>query len=76
MMQHLINLIFCCMKLITPVVLEGTTHYYFCVKGSDDIFDVNLGDTELIGIIKYKEGDRISFLYQEGYGLHEVKELK
>lgn len=62
--------------LITPVVVEGTTHYYFCVKGSDDIFDANLGDTDLIEMIKYQEGDRISFLYLEGYGLHEVKELK
>ncbi len=63
-------------ELITPVVLDGTTHYYFCVEGSEDVFDVTMEDTDLIDIIKYKEGDRIAFLYEEGYGLHQVKELK
>ena len=63
-------------SLITPVVLEGTTHYYFCVEGSEDIYDVNMADADLIDIIKYEEGDRISFRYEEGYGFHNVKEIR
>ncbi len=60
---------------VAPIVLEGTTHYYVCVEGSEDIFDVSMADEELIGIIRYVIGDRISLRYTEGYGLHTVKEI-
>ena len=63
-------------ELISPVVIEGTTHYYVCIKGSDDIFDVNIGETELIDIIKYAEGDKIKLIYEEGYGLNVVKKIE
>ncbi len=61
---------------IAPVVLEGTTHYYICIEGTDDIFDVNMSEEALIGIIRYRAGDHISLGYVEGYGLHEVRELQ
>ncbi len=61
---------------IAPVVLEGTTHYYICIEGTDDIFDVNMSEEALIGIIRYRAGDHISLGYAEGYGLHEVRELQ
>ncbi len=60
---------------VAPIVLEGTTHYYVCVEGSEDIFDVSMADEDLIGIIRYVIGDRISLRYTEGYGLHTVKEI-
>lgn len=60
---------------LAPVVLEGTTHYYVCVSGSEDIFDVDMSDEKLIGIIRYVIGDRISIGYTEGYGIHRVKEI-
>ena len=60
---------------IAPVVLEGTTHYYLCMEGSKDIYDVDMSEEALIGIIRYGEGDRISVSYTEGYGLHEVEEI-
>ncbi len=60
---------------IAPVVLEGTTHYYLCMEGSEDIYDVDMSEEALIGIIRYGEGDRISISYTEGYGLHEVEEI-
>lgn len=60
---------------IAPVVLEGTTHYYLCLEGSEDIYDVDMSEEALIGIIRYGEGDRISISYTEGYGLHEVEEI-
>ena len=63
-------------ELISPVVIEGTTHYYVCIKGSEDIFDVNIGETELIDIIKYSEGDRIKLVYEEGYGLNVVRKIE
>lgn len=61
---------------IAPVVLSGTTHYYICLEGTDDIFDVNMEDEALIGIIRCKEGDRIRISYTEGYGLHYVKKFE
>lgn len=63
-------------EVISPVVIEGTTHYYVLLKGDDGIYDVSIEDTELINIIKYKEGDNITFVYETGYGLNSVKEIK
>lgn len=59
-------------EVISPVVIEGNTHYYICLKGQDDIFDVDVSDQSLTGIIRVKEGDRIRLLYEEGYGLNQV----
>lgn len=63
-------------ELMIPVVIEGTTHYYVSLKGSNDIYDVNVGDTDLIGIIKYNAEESITFMYEEGAGIHTVKEIK
>ncbi|MCM1127484.1 MAG: CvpA family protein [Lachnospiraceae bacterium] len=61
---------------LTPVVLEGNTHYYICLENQEDIFDVDLSDTSLIQIIRCRAGDRITLEYTEGYGLNEVRVLK
>ena len=60
---------------VAPVVLEGNTHYYICLEGVDAVFDVDMSDEKLIGVIRYREGDRISLGSTEGYGLHSVKEI-
>ena len=61
---------------ITPIVLDGNTHYYICLEKQEDIFDVDLSDTSLISIIRYQPGDEITLEYMEGYGLHEVRVIK
>lgn len=61
---------------LAPVVLDGTTHYYMCLKNSEDIFDINMEEEKLISIVKYNVGDRISLKYEEGYGLHPVKVIE
>lgn len=61
---------------ISPVVLEGNTHYYICLENSEDIFDIDMRDTTLIKIIKYQIGDIVTFEYMEGYGLNQVKAIK
>lgn len=61
---------------LAPVVLEGTTHYYLCVTGSQDIFDVDLSKEELISVIRYQVGDQIRLAYEEGSGLHKVAQIK
>lgn len=63
-------------ELITPVVIEGNTHYYLMLQGEEDIFDVNVGEEELIAIIRYKEGDTIHLFYEEGYGLNTVRKIQ
>lgn len=61
---------------ISPIVLEGNTHYYICLENSEDIFDIDMQDISLIQIVKYQTGDRITFEYLDGYGLDTVKNIK
>lgn len=61
---------------LAPVVLEGTTHYYVCLEGKEDIYDIDMSDETLIGIVRYQIGDSIRFRYTEGYGLQTVKALE
>ncbi len=57
---------------MAPIVLEGTTHYYICVAGNDDIFDVDMSKEELISVIKYQVEDMIKLSYMDGFGLNKV----
>ena len=63
-------------KSISPIVLDGNTHYYVCLENQEDIFDIDMKDNALIQIVKYQVGDRIAFDYREGYGLNEVRAIK
>ena len=60
---------------ISPVVLEGNTHYYLCLEGREDIYDIDLSNAALLQIIRYQEGDSITLEYREGYGLNEVIDI-
>lgn len=61
---------------ISPIVLEGNTHYYICLENEEEIFDVALSDSSLIQIVRYQAGDTITLEYLEGYGLNEVRAIK
>ncbi len=61
---------------IAPIVLDGNTHYYICLTNSDAIFDIDMSDEKLIGIVKYNIGDTITLDYVEGYGLNSVRTIK
>ncbi len=61
---------------LMPVNLEGTTHIYFSLEGKDDIFDIDLSNTDLLDIIKYSAGDSIRISYQEGETPVRVTEIK
>lgn len=60
---------------ISPVVLEGNTHYYLCLEGQEDIYDIDLSNVFLIQIIRCQPGDKITLEYREGYGLNEVVDI-
>lgn len=61
---------------ISPIVLEGNTHYYICLENKPDIYDIDMSDESLIQIVRYQPGDSITLEYLEGYGIHEVRKLK
>lgn len=63
-------------EAIAPIVLEGTTHYYICLENNEDIFDIDMSQEDLIGIVRYKEGDTINLTYVEGYGLNAVRSIE
>lgn len=58
---------------IAPVVIEGNTHYYVALENSGDLFDIDLSDKSLIGIIRFQAGDSIQLTYsRDESGLHPV----
>ena len=59
--------------------LVGWNHDDFnwgIVTGNEALFDVNVTEDELYQIVRYKEGDQITLVYEEGYGLNPVAEIK
>ena len=49
---------------IAQGVIEGNSHYYIMVEGSDDIFDVSVVD--YIDVIRFDVGDEVTIEYKEG----------
>lgn len=47
------------------VVIDNNTHFYLCLDGADAIYDVDMTQEELIGIIRYREGDVITLYYDD-----------
>ena len=61
---------------VAPVVVEGNTHYYVALENSELLFDLDLSDDNLIGIIRYQPGDMIQLTYApEESGLQVVSEI-
>lgn len=58
---------------IAQGVIDGNSHYYIMLEGSDDIFDVSVVD--FIDIIKYNEGDEVTIEYKEGEETNAVLSL-
>ena len=61
---------------ISPIVLDGNTHYYVCLAGKSDIYDIDMSNTELISIVHKKIGDSVTFEYEEAFGLQPVRGIK
>lgn len=49
---------------IAQAVVEGNSHYYLMVEGSDEIFDVSVADN--IGVIRFDVGDEVTIEYKQG----------
>lgn len=59
-----------------PVNVEGNTHIYFALEGQDEVFDVDLTNTDLLDIVKYQQGDRIEITYSDDDYPAKVIEIK
>ena len=59
---------------IAQSVVEGNSHYYIMLEGSEDIFDVAVN--KFIGIIRYNVGDELHLEYKEGEELHTVVNIE
>ena len=49
---------------IAQGVVDGNSHYYIMVEGSEDIFDIPV--TDFIDIIRYDVGDEVTIEYRKG----------
>ncbi|MBA4701669.1 MAG: CvpA family protein [Ruminococcus sp.] len=58
---------------IAQGVVEGNSHYYIMLEGSDGIFDVSVVD--FIDIIKYETGQEVTIEYKEGEKVNTVLSL-
>ncbi len=58
---------------IAQGVVEGNSHYYIMLEGSDEIFDVSVVD--FIDIIRYDVGDEVTIEYKEGESSNTVLSL-
>ena len=58
---------------IAQSVVDGNSHYYIMVEGSDDIFDIPV--TGFIDIIRYNAGDEVTIEYREGEQTNTVLSL-
>lgn len=59
---------------VAQVVLEGSSHYYLMVEGSDAIFDVPVAD--FIDVIRVEPGMEITIEYKEGKKTNTVTALE
>lgn len=59
---------------IAQSVIDGNSHYYLMVEGSNDIFDVPVA--EYIDIIRYDIGQEITIEYKEGEETNTVLSVK
>ena len=58
---------------IAQGVVNGNSHYFIMVEGSEEIFDVSVVD--FIDIIKYEVGDDISLEYKSGIKMNTVTKI-
>ena len=58
---------------VAQAVVDGDSHFYVMVEGSDEIFDVSV--VNFIDIIKYDVGQQVTMEYQEGEKTNVVLSL-
>ena len=59
---------------IAQAVIDGTSHYYIMITGSDDIFDISVVD--FIDVVRCETGQNITMEYKEGEDSNTVLSLE
>lgn len=59
---------------IAQAVIDGTSHYYIMVDGSDDIFDVSVVD--FIDVVRCETGQKVKMEYKEDEKANTVMSLE
>lgn len=59
---------------LTPGVVDGNSHYYLMIEGTEDIFDISVAEN--IDVIRYDVGDVISIEYKKGQKVNTVLSIK
>ena len=58
---------------IAQAVIDGSSHYYIMIEGSDEIFDVSVVD--FIDIVRYEVGQEVTIEYKKGDEANTVMSL-
>lgn len=58
---------------IAQAVIDGTSHYYLMIEGSDDIYDTSVVD--FIDVLRCEEGQNVTVEYKEGDKVNTVMSL-
>ena len=59
---------------IAQAVMDGTSHYYIMIEGSNDIFDVSVAS--FIDVVRCEVGQEISLKYKEDSQVNTVTDLQ
>ena len=59
---------------IAQGVVDGNSHYYLMVEGSEEIFDVSVVD--YLDVIRYNAGDKVTMEYKKGETSNTVLSMK
>lgn len=61
---------------IGNVVIDGNTHYYLSIEGHEQIYDVDMSNSDFAEIIRYQTGDRITLEASPGAGVVTVTKIE
>ena len=59
---------------VAQAVIEGTSHYYLMVEGSEDIFDISVVD--FIDVVRCEAGQEVAMEYKKGEKANTVMSLE
>lgn len=62
------------LEKIAQVVIDGTSHYYLMLEGSDEIYDVSVAD--FLAVVKLEVGDSVTLKYKDNEDSKLVTDLE
>ena len=58
---------------MTDAVVDGNSHFYLVLEGSDAIYDASI--TNVMDVVRYQIGDEITLEYEEGEKSNSVVKI-